>query len=108
MTSLDVLARGRVFHLPLILPLWTTPSSFWSREARDGLVPWELPWRDGVLKVGVCYGSRLVSEGVTVCPGYPVLRNKVEFKRPGREANKDTWNKFLMAVKVSQAAPGAG
>lgn len=56
----------------------------------------------------VCCGSRLVSEGVAVCPGYPVLRNKIEFKRPGREANKDTWNKFLMAVKVSQAHRRAG
>jgi len=37
-----------------------------------------------------------------------VLRNKIEFKRPGREANKDTWNKFLMAVKVSQAPCGTG
>lgn len=37
-----------------------------------------------------------------------MLRNKIEFKRPGREASKDTWNKFLMAVKVSQAFCGAG
>lgn len=50
-----------------------------------------------------CCGAWLVGEAVTVWPGYPVLRNKIEFKRPGREANKDTWNKFLMAVKVSQA-----
>ena len=33
--------------------------------------------------------------------GYPVLRNKLEFKRPGRVANKDDWNKLLMATKVS-------
>lgn len=33
--------------------------------------------------------------------GYPVLRNKLEFKKPGRAANKDDWNKFLMATKVS-------
>ena len=32
--------------------------------------------------------------------GYPILRNKIEFKRPGKAANKDNWNKFLMAVKV--------
>ena len=32
--------------------------------------------------------------------GYPVLRNKLEFKRPGKAANKDDWNKFLMATKV--------
>ncbi|XP_055666694.1 intraflagellar transport protein 172 homolog isoform X1 [Falco peregrinus] len=38
-----------------------------------------------------------------VLTGYPVLRNKIEFKRPGREANKDTWNKFLMAVKTSHS-----
>ena len=35
-----------------------------------------------------------------VITGYPVLRNKLEFKRPGRAANKDDWNKFLMATKV--------
>ena len=30
-----------------------------------------------------------------------MLRNKLEFKRPGKAANKDDWNKFLMATKVS-------
>ena len=35
-----------------------------------------------------------------VITGYPVLRNKIEFKRPGFAANKDDWNKFLMATKV--------
>ncbi len=35
--------------------------------------------------------------------GYPVLRNKLEFKHPGRAANKDDWNKFLMATKVSHS-----
>ena len=34
--------------------------------------------------------------------GYPVLRNKLEFKIPGRAANKDDWNKFLMATKVGK------
>ena len=40
---------------------------------------------------------------VLVCfsaSGYPVLKNKLEFKRPGKAANKDDWNKFLMATKV--------
>ncbi|XP_025050082.1 intraflagellar transport protein 172 homolog [Alligator sinensis] len=55
------------------------------------------------------YEASLVaaSTGVRSLPcvltGYPVLRNKVEFKRPGKEANKDTWNKFLMAVKTSHS-----
>ncbi|KAM6123262.1 intraflagellar transport protein 172 homolog [Pterocles gutturalis] len=55
------------------------------------------------------YEASLVatSTGVRALPcvltGYPVLRNKIEFKRPGREANKDTWNKFLMAVKMSHS-----
>jgi intraflagellar transport protein 172 len=35
-----------------------------------------------------------------VVTGYPVLRHKVEFKR-GRCANKEDWNKFIMATKVS-------
>ena len=43
----------------------------------------------------------------TPCPllsflGYPVLRNKMEFKRPGAVANKDDWNKLLMAQKVKE------
>lgn len=32
--------------------------------------------------------------------GYPVLRHKVEFKRGERCANKEDWNKFIMATKV--------
>ena len=40
---------------------------------------------------------------VCLLSGYPVLRNKLEFKRPGRAANKDDWNKFLMATKVSHS-----
>ena len=32
--------------------------------------------------------------------GYPVLRNKVEFKRSGFVANKDDWNRFMMIAKV--------
>ena len=30
-----------------------------------------------------------------------MLSNKMEFKNPGKVANKDDWNKFLMATKVS-------
>ena len=30
-----------------------------------------------------------------------MLRSKLEFKKPGRAANKEDWNKFLMATKVS-------
>ena len=36
--------------------------------------------------------------------GYPVLRHKVEFKRGGCCANKEDWNKFVMAAKVCQLA----
>ncbi|KAF7235879.1 hypothetical protein EYD10_17309 [Varanus komodoensis] len=57
------------------------------------------------------YEASLVAAntGVRALPclitGYPVLRNKVEFKRPGKEANKDSWNKFLMAAKMSHSPP---
>lgn len=37
---------------------------------------------------------------VSLPAGYPVLRNKVEFSPVGKAANKDDWNKFLMATKV--------
>ncbi|KAK3767076.1 hypothetical protein RRG08_017951 [Elysia crispata] len=39
-----------------------------------------------------------------VVTGYPVLRNKVEFKNPNKVANKDDWNKMLMATKVSHSS----
>ncbi|XP_048583111.1 intraflagellar transport protein 172 homolog [Nematostella vectensis] len=38
-----------------------------------------------------------------VVTGYPVLRNKIDFKRPGKAANKEDWNKFIMATKVSHS-----
>ncbi|ESP05446.1 hypothetical protein LOTGIDRAFT_228027 [Lottia gigantea] len=38
-----------------------------------------------------------------IITGYPVLRNKVEFSKPDKVANKDDWNKFLMATKVSHS-----
>ncbi|KAK6295260.1 hypothetical protein J4Q44_G00344860 [Coregonus suidteri] len=34
---------------------------------------------------------------------YPVLRNKIEFKGPGKAANKDDWNKFVMATKTTHS-----
>ncbi|XP_043931402.1 intraflagellar transport protein 172 homolog isoform X2 [Protopterus annectens] len=46
-----------------------------------------------------------VNTGIRSLPclitGYPVLRNKIEFKQPGKAVNKDDWNKFLMAVKTT-------
>ncbi|XP_051954406.1 intraflagellar transport protein 172 homolog [Xyrauchen texanus] len=38
-----------------------------------------------------------------IITGYPVLRNKIEFKRPGMAANKEDWNKFLMATKTTHS-----
>uniref|UniRef100_A0A3P8XGI6 IF140/IFT172/WDR19 TPR domain-containing protein n=1 Tax=Esox lucius TaxID=8010 RepID=A0A3P8XGI6_ESOLU len=38
-----------------------------------------------------------------VITGYPVLRNKIEFKGPGKAANKEDWNKFLMATKTTHS-----
>ncbi|KAM6180361.1 LOW QUALITY PROTEIN: intraflagellar transport protein 172 homolog [Erethizon dorsatum] len=55
------------------------------------------------------YEASLVaaSTGVRTLPclitGYPILRNKIEFKRPGKAADKDNWNKFLMAIKMSHS-----
>jgi len=40
-----------------------------------------------------------------VVSGYPVMshrgRNPVEFKRPGKQANRDDWNKLMMAAKMA-------
>ncbi|XP_067274021.1 intraflagellar transport protein 172 homolog [Pseudorasbora parva] len=55
------------------------------------------------------YEASLVAAGTgirslpCVVTGYPVLRNKIEFKRPGMAANKDDWNKFLMATKTTHS-----
>lgn len=55
------------------------------------------------------YEASLLSPntGLTSVPcvltGYPVLRNQVEFSSSGRAANKDDWNKFLMATKTSHS-----
>ncbi|KAL7872215.1 hypothetical protein SRHO_G00071980 [Serrasalmus rhombeus] len=38
-----------------------------------------------------------------IITGYPVLRSKIDFKRPGMAANKDDWNKFLMATKTTHS-----
>ncbi|XP_029847708.3 intraflagellar transport protein 172 homolog [Ixodes scapularis] len=35
--------------------------------------------------------------------GYPVLKNKHTFLKPGFLCNKDDWNKFLMATKLSHS-----
>ncbi|XP_026197771.1 intraflagellar transport protein 172 homolog [Anabas testudineus] len=35
--------------------------------------------------------------------GYPVLRNKIDFPSVGKAANKEDWNKFLMATKTSHS-----
>ncbi|XP_005948489.1 intraflagellar transport protein 172 homolog [Haplochromis burtoni] len=38
-----------------------------------------------------------------VLTGYPVLRNKIEFSAAGKAANKEDWNKFLMATKTTHS-----
>ncbi|KAG7280372.1 hypothetical protein CRUP_022200 [Coryphaenoides rupestris] len=38
-----------------------------------------------------------------VITGYPVLRNKVDFKAPGKASNKQDWNTFLMATKTTHS-----
>lgn len=55
------------------------------------------------------YEASLVAAGTglrslpCVLTGYPVLRNKVEFSAAGRAANKEDWNKFLMAAKTTHS-----
>nr|XP_046228660.1 intraflagellar transport protein 172 homolog isoform X2 [Scatophagus argus] len=48
-----------------------------------------------------------VSTGLRSLPcvltGYPVLRNKVELSPVGKAANKEDWNKFLMATKTTHS-----
>lgn len=46
--------------------------------------------------------SSVVTHHALFTAGYPVLRNKVEFKRPGFAAIKDEWTRFMMAAKVRE------
>ena len=39
-----------------------------------------------------------------VVSGYPVLKNKVDFKRSGFVANKEDWNNFVIATKVQYSS----
>ncbi|KAM9840528.1 intraflagellar transport protein 172 homolog [Aulostomus maculatus] len=39
-----------------------------------------------------------------VLTGYPVLRNKIEFSLLDKAANKEDWNKFLMATKTTHSS----
>ncbi|GLD49834.1 intraflagellar transport protein 172 homolog [Lates japonicus] len=41
------------------------------------------------------------SDGFLAGGRYPVLRNKIEFSSGGKAANKEDWNKFLMATKTT-------
>ncbi|KAM9354646.1 intraflagellar transport protein 172 homolog isoform 1-T1 [Pholidichthys leucotaenia] len=38
-----------------------------------------------------------------ILTGYPVLRNKIEFSTVGKAANKEDWNRFLMATKTTHS-----
>ncbi|CAH1772611.1 unnamed protein product [Owenia fusiformis] len=56
-----------------------------------------------------CYEASLIAPDTgirshpCVLTGYPVIRQRTEFKKPGRLANKEDWNKFIMATKVSHS-----
>ena len=54
------------------------------------------------------FESSLVAHGQRSPPciitGYPVLNNRVEFKKAGKFANKDDWNKFLLTAKVAKTS----
>nr|XP_022315673.1 intraflagellar transport protein 172 homolog [Crassostrea virginica] len=56
-----------------------------------------------------CYEASLIAPDTgirsqpCVVTGYPVLKSPMEFKRPGMVANKDDWNKIIMAAKVSHS-----
>lgn len=56
-----------------------------------------------------CYEASLIAPDTgirsqpCVVTGYPVLKSPMEFKSPGKVANKDDWNKLIMAAKVSHS-----
>lgn len=54
------------------------------------------------VKVVLSFSIRCDSILPCTTSGYPVLKNKLQFQRPGILCNKDDWNKFLMATKVSE------
>lgn len=65
-------------------PTATMHSGWRLTQIADTLPPWPLPLM-----------------APPSCAGYPVLRQKMEFKKGGRCANKEDWNKFVMCIKVS-------
>ena len=52
----------------------------------------------------VCEILECYSPSVTACcTGYPVLRNKVDFKRTDKAANKEDLNRVVTATKVTES-----
>jgi intraflagellar transport protein 172 len=39
-----------------------------------------------------------------IVSGYPVLRNKIAFKKDNRVANKEDWNRLIMESKMSPSS----
>lgn len=66
-----------------------------------------LPLDERGLYPSALYSHDSVGPAATPCvvSGYPVLplrgRNPIEFKRPGRAANREDWNKLLLAAKMN-------
>jgi len=40
---------------------------------------------------------------IVLCAGYPVLRNKIDFKRTDKAANKEDLNRIVTATKVKES-----
>lgn len=75
----------------------------------DQRVEQVLPTDERGTYVGSLYCSHTKVDSLPcVVTGFPVLRHSVEFKRGGRCANKEDWNKFIMATKVRKFIADSG
>jgi len=114
--NLDLLDNSDFVDTDIPLEVPVPEDQFLSEEKREDMKEWVLAVSvdqrvDQVLPRDErdTYEASLVatSTGIKSFPcvlsGYPVLRNKLEFNRPGCVANKEDWNKFLMATKVSHS-----
>eukprot|EP00111_Clytia_hemisphaerica_P000435 TCONS_00001218-protein len=101
--------------IPLEVPLPET--QYLNEEQREEVKEWVLAVSmDQRVEQTLSFDERNVYEASLTSPesdvvclpcvvtGYPVLRNKMEFNKTGKAANKEDWNKFAMATKVSHSA----
>ncbi|GAB6029104.1 hypothetical protein CHUAL_004885 [Chamberlinius hualienensis] len=55
----------------------------------------------GTFEASLSVGEDGEKAPACIISGYPVLKNKIDFKNAGKCANKEDWNKFIMTTKMN-------